>query len=156
GMAISVGVGLLLGVLMGISRTIRRTLDVYVDALMTAPVVAFVPLFIMLFGLGVETRVATVVLFAIFPVIINTMAGIREVDQNLLLMGRSFGTTQWKSFTTVRLPSAYPHIQTGLRTASARGVDGVITGEVLIAAVGLGGMISRFGNAFSMPRLYAT
>lgn len=156
GMAISVLAGMAIGLLMGISSIARRALDVYIDALMTAPVVAFVPLFIMLFGLGFETRVATVILFAIFPVIINTMAGVREVDPALILMGRSFGARGWTAFWTIRLPMAYPHVQAGLRASAARGVDGVITGEVLIAAVGLGGMISRYGNAFAMPRLYAT
>lgn len=155
GMAISVIGGLLIGALMGLSRIMRMALDVFVDALMTAPVVAFVPLFILIFGLGFETRVVTVVLFAIFPVIINTAAGIRAVDRDLVMMSRSFCAAPWTRLRTVGLPAAYPHIQTGLRAAASRGVDGVITGEVLIASVGVGGLINRFGNGFAMPQLYA-
>jgi NitT/TauT family transport system permease protein len=154
-MTIAVVVGVLIGTLMGASRVIRETLDVYVDAMMAAPTVAFVPLFILLFGLGFPTRVATVVLFAVFPLIINTQAGVRAVDANLTEMGRSFGASRLQMFRELRLPMAYPHLQAGLRIGVARGVDGMMTGEVLIAAVGLGSLLGRFGNAFTMDYLYA-
>lgn len=155
GMAIAIVLGLAIGTLMGIFPVIRATLDTYVDAMMAAPTVAFVPLFILLFGLGFPTRVAAVILFAIFPLIINAQAGARAVDQDLTEMGRSFGARRFQMFREIRLPMAYPHIQAGLRMGVARGVDGMMTGEVLIAAVGLGGLLGRFGNAFTMDKLYA-
>ncbi|MFC0531643.1 ABC transporter permease [Phytohabitans kaempferiae] len=155
GMLIAVVAGVLIGLLMGAFPLVRYTLDVYVDAVMVAPVVAFVPLFILLFGLGFQTRVATVVLFAICPIIVNTAAGVRSVDRNLVTMARSFQATPAQTFWQVQLPMAWGHVQAGLRLGVARGVDGVITGEVLIAVVGLGGLITRFGDAFSMDRLYA-
>ena len=155
GMAISIVLGLSLGTLMGVFPVVRKTLDAYVDAMMSAPTVAFVPLFILLFGLGYPTRIATVVLFAIFPLIINAQAGARAVDQNLTEMGRSFGASRGQMLRELRLPMAYPHIQAGLRMGVARGVDGMMTGEVLIAATGLGGLLGRFGNAFTMDKLYA-
>jgi NitT/TauT family transport system permease protein len=155
GMAIAITIGLTLGTLMGIFPVVRKTLDMYVDAMMAAPTVAFVPLFILLFGLGYPTRIATVVLFAIFPLIINAQAGARAVDQNLTEMGRSFGANSRQMLREVRLPMAYPHIQAGLRIGVARGVDGMMTGEVLIAATGLGGLLGRYGNAFTMDKLYA-
>jgi NitT/TauT family transport system permease protein len=155
GMAIAIGLGVLLGTLMGVSSIVRKALDVYVDAMMAAPTVAFVPLFILLFGLGFPTRVAAVVLFAIFPLIINTQAGIRAVQSDLVEMGRSFGASKGQMFRELRLPMAYPHLLAGLRIGVARGVDGMMTGEVLIAATGLGGLLGRFGNAFTMDYLYA-
>jgi NitT/TauT family transport system permease protein len=155
GMAISVVAGVVLGVLMGLFPLVRQTLDVYVDALLTAPVIAFVPLFILLFGLGFQTRIAACVLFALPPIVVNTMAGVRSVDPDLVSMGRSFGASRWQLFWQVRLPMASGHVEAGLRMGVARGVDGVITGEVLIAAVGLGGLVSRFGNSFTMDRLDA-
>jgi NitT/TauT family transport system permease protein len=155
GMIIAILIGVAIGALMGIFPTARATLDVYVDAMMAAPTVAFVPLFILLFGLGFPTRVATVVLFAIFPLIINTQAGVRAVDEVLVEMGRSFGARRAQMFRELRLPMAYPHLHAGLRMGVARGVDGMMTGEVLIAAVGLGGLLGRFGNAFTMDKLYA-
>jgi NitT/TauT family transport system permease protein len=155
GMAIAIILGVLIGALMGVSTTIRETLDMFVDAMMAAPTVAFVPLFVLLFGLGYPTRVAAVVLFAIFPLIINTQAGVRAYDANLVEMGRSFGASRAQMFRELRLPMAYPHLQAGLRIGVARGVDGMMTGEVLIAATGLGGLLGRFGNAFTMDYLYA-
>jgi NitT/TauT family transport system permease protein len=155
GMAIAIVVGVFIGTLMGVSQTIRETLDVFVDAMMAAPTIAFVPLFVLLFGLGYPTRVAAVVLFAIFPLIINTQAGVRAYDPNLVEMGRSFGLSRAQMFRELRLPMAYPHLQAGLRIGVARGVDGMMTGEVLIAATGLGGLLGRFGNAFTMDYLYA-
>jgi NitT/TauT family transport system permease protein len=155
GMVIAIGLGVLIGTVMGLSATARATLDVYVDAMMAAPTVAFVPLFILLFGLGFPTRVATVVLFAIFPLIINTQAGVRAAQPDLVEMGRSLGASKAQMFRELRLPMAYPHLLAGLRIGVARGVDGMMTGEVLIAAVGLGGLLGRFGNAFTMDYLYA-
>jgi NitT/TauT family transport system permease protein len=155
GMVIAIVAGVLIGTLMGVSQTIRETLDVFVDAMMAAPTVAFVPLFVLLFGLGFPTRVAAVVLFAIFPLIINTQAGIRAYDPNLVEMGRSFRASRGQMFRELRLPMAYPHLHAGLRIGVARGVDGMMTGEVLIAATGLGGLLGRFGNAFTMDYLYA-
>jgi NitT/TauT family transport system permease protein len=155
GMAIAIVAGVLIGALMGASRTIRETLDVFVDAMMAAPTIAFVPLFVLLFGLGFPTRVAAVVLFAIFPLIINTQAGVRAHDPNLVEMARSFGVSRAQMFREIRLPMAYPHLHAGLRIGVARGVDGMMTGEVLIAATGLGGLLGRFGNAFTMDYLYA-
>jgi NitT/TauT family transport system permease protein len=155
GMAIAIGVGVLIGTVMGISATARAALDVYVDAMMAAPTVAFVPLFILLFGLGFPTRVATVVLFAIFPLVINTQAGVRAAQADLVEMGKSFGASKAQMTRELRLPMAYPHLLAGLRIGVARGVDGMMTGEVLIAAVGLGGLLGRFGNAFTMDYLYA-
>jgi NitT/TauT family transport system permease protein len=155
GMGIAIVIGVLIGALMGVSATIRETLDVFVDAMMAAPTVAFVPLFVLLFGLGFPTRVAAVVLFAIFPLIINTQAGVRAYDANLVEMGRSFGASRRQMFRELRLPMAYPHLHAGLRIGVARGVDGMMTGEVLIAATGLGGLLGRFGNAFTMDYLYA-
>jgi NitT/TauT family transport system permease protein len=155
GMAIAIVGGVMVGTIMGVSTTIRETLDVFVDAMMAAPTVAFVPLFVLLFGLGFPTRVATVVLFAIFPLIINTQAGVRAYDPHLVEMGRSFGVSRAQMFRELRLPMAYPHLHAGLRIGVARGVDGMMTGEVLIAATGLGGLLGRFGNAFTMDYLYA-
>jgi NitT/TauT family transport system permease protein len=155
GMAIAIAVGVVIGTLMGVSSTIREAFDVFVDAMMAAPTVAFVPLFVLLFGLGFPTRVAAVILFAIFPLIINTQAGVRAYDADLVEMGRSFGAGRAQMFRELRLPMAYPHLQAGLRIGVARGVDGMMTGEVLIAATGLGGLLGRFGNAFTMDYLYA-
>jgi NitT/TauT family transport system permease protein len=96
-----------------------------------------------------------VILFAFFPIVVNTQAGMMAAREDLLEMARSFGATPRKVFFKVRLPMSYDHIRAGLRMSMARGVEGNITGEVLIAAVGLGGLVTQYGRAFTADRLFA-
>lgn len=155
GMAIAIVIGSLIGGAMGLSRTIESALDVYVNAMMAAPMVAFVPLFILLFGLGYPTRIMTVIVFAIFPIIINAFAGLRNVDRPAVEMARSFGASKRQLMWQVRIPSAFPYLLAGIRLGTARGVKGLINGEVLVTVVGLGGLVNQYGTAFTMDRLYA-
>ena len=155
GMAISISLGILIGAMMGRYRTVEFALDVYINAAMAAPMVAFVPVFILVFGIGYPTRVLTVIIFAIFPIIVNTFAGIRNVDPSLVEMGRSFGASERQLFWRIRVPAAFPLLLAGVRLGTARGVKGLINGEVLVAVVGMGAMVERFGTPFSMERLYA-
>lgn len=155
GMAISILVGVAVGALMGRFRTVEYALDMYVNAAMGAPMVAFIPVFVLLFGVGYESRIASVVVFAIFPIIVNTAAGIRNVNGSLVAMARSFGATERQMLRWVRLPDAFPMIRAGLRLGASRGVKGVITGEVIIAVVGMGALVKQYGTAFSIDRLYA-
>lgn len=155
GMVLSIVIGVSVGALMGRYRTVEYALDVYVNAAMAAPMVAFVPVFILLFGIGYPTRVLTVIIFAIFPVIVDTFAGIRNVDASLVEMGRSFGANERQLFWRVRVPAAFPLLLTGIRLGTSRGVKGLINGEVLVAVVGLGALVEQYGTPFSMERLYA-
>jgi NitT/TauT family transport system permease protein len=155
GMAIAIVIGIVVGGAMGMSRTVESALDVYVNGLMAAPMVAFVPLFILLFGLGYPTRIMTVIVFAIFPIIINAFAGLRNVDRPAVEMARSFGASKSQLMWQVRIPSAFPYLLAGIRLGTARGVKGLINGEVLVTVVGLGGLVSQYGTAFTMDRLYA-
>lgn len=155
GLAISLVLGILVGTLMGLFRPVRWALSHFVTAGLAAPVIAFVPVFMMLFGMGATTRVLTVVIFSLWIVIVNTMTGMREVDPSLIEMGRSYGARGLKLFVHVRLPGAFPYILAGVRMGVARGMKGLINAEVLVAIVGLGGLVSRYGSVFSMDRLYA-
>lgn len=155
GMAISILGGITIGALMGRLRTVEYALDVYINAAMAAPMVAFVPIFILIFGIGYPTRVLTVVIFAIFPIIVNTFAGIRNVDPAIVEMGKSFGANERQLFWQVRVPAAFPILLAGIRLGTARGVKGLINGEVLVAVVGLGALVERYGTPFSMDRLWA-
>jgi NitT/TauT family transport system permease protein len=155
GMAISIVAGVLIGALMGRFRTVEYALDIYVNAAMGAPMVAFIPVFVLLFGVGYESRIASVVVFAIFPIIVNTATGIKNVNTSLVAMARSFGASEPQMLRWVRLPDAFPMIRSGLRLGASRGVKGVINGEVIIAVVGMGALVKQYGTAFSMDRLYA-
>ena len=155
GMAIAIVVGAIIGGAMGLSRSVESALDVYVNAMMAAPMIAFVPLFILLFGLGYPTRIMTVIVFAIFPIIVNAFAGLRNVDRPAVEMAKSFGASKRQLMWQVRIPSAFPYLLAGIRLGTARGVKGLINGEVLVTVVGLGGLVNQYGTAFTMDRLYA-
>lgn len=155
GMLVSIVGGIAIGTLMGRFRTVEYALDVYINAAMAAPMVAFVPIFILIFGIGYPTRVLTVVIFAIFPIIVNTFAGIRNVDPSIVEMGRSFGAGERQLFWQIRVPAAFRLLSAGIRLGTARGVKGLINGEVLVAVVGLGALVNQYGTPFSMERLWA-
>jgi len=155
GMAISIILGVAIGAAMALIRPVEYALDVYVNAAMSAPMIAFVPIFILIFGLGYPTRIIAVIIFAIFPIIVNTFAALRNTDPSLVEMARSFGASRNQLFWQVRLPDSFRLMLAGIRLGTARGVKGLINGEVLIAVVGLGALVTTYGNAFSMDRLYA-
>lgn len=156
GLAISIGAGTVIGAAMGLSRVVDAALDIYVKAGLAAPIIAFVPLFLLVFGIGQTTRVATVVAFSIWVIVVNTATGMRRADPARLEMARSFGATGWGRLRQIRTVEATPYLLEGLRLGVARGVKGLINGEVLIAIVGLGGLVKRYGTVFSMEKLYAT
>lgn len=155
GLAISLGAGSLIGIGMGLSRVVDIALGPFVKAGLSAPMIAFVPVFMMLFGIGSETRIATVVAFSVFIVATNAATAVRSTDPALLEMARSFGAGRWTQLRDLQLPAGAPYFMAGLRLGVARGIKGLINGEVLIAIVGLGGLVKRYGTVFSMDQLYA-
>ncbi|QDZ11369.1 ABC transporter permease [Devosia ginsengisoli] len=140
---------------MGLSRFVDVAIGPYVKAGLSAPLIAFVPVFLMIFGIGPATRIATVVAFSVFIVATNAATAMRSSDPRLIEMAHSFGASRWAIFRDVRLPAGAPYFLAGLRLGVARGVKGLINGEVLIAIIGLGGLVKKYGTVFSMDQLYA-
>jgi NitT/TauT family transport system permease protein len=155
GFCLAAFVGVVLGVLMGRFRAIEHFFDLYVNALMSAPTTAFVPVLILWFGLGMESRIAVVFLFAIFVIIINTMTGVKQVDSVLLEMARSFGAREREIFFKIMLPAALPAIMAGLRLGMGRAVKGMVTAEMLLTLTGIGAMIMQYGSSFATDSLFA-
>ena len=147
--------GVILGLLMGRFRAVEHFLDLYVNALMSAPSTAFVPVLILWFGLGVESRIAVVFLFAVFVIIINTMTGVKQVDTVLVEMARSFGAREREVFFKIMLPAALPAIMAGLRLGIGRAVKGMVTAEMLLTLTGIGAMIMQYGSSFATDSLFA-
>jgi NitT/TauT family transport system permease protein len=155
GFSLAVALGIIIGVLMGRFRQVEHFLDLYINALMSAPMTAFVPLLIMWFGLGVESRIAVVFLFAFFVIVINTMTGVKEVDRIFVEMARSFGAKELEVFFKVVLPAAMPAIMAGISIGMGRAVKGMVTAEMLLTLTGIGGMIMQYGSAFATDALFA-
>jgi NitT/TauT family transport system permease protein len=155
GFLLAVALGVIIGVLMGRFSQVEHFLDLYINALMSAPTTAFVPLLIMWFGLGVESRIAVVFLFAFFVIVINTMTGVKQVDRIFVEMARSFGAKELEVFFKVVLPAAMPAIMAGVSIGMGRAVKGMVTAEMLLTLTGIGGMIMQYGSAFATDALFA-
>lgn len=155
GFFLAVLVGIVIGLLMGRFRAVEHFLDLYVNSLMSAPTTAFVPVLIMWLGLGVQSRIAVVFLFAVFVIIINTMTGVKQVDRVLVEMAHSFGAKEHQVFRKIILPAAMPAIMAGVRLGMGRAVKGMVTAEMLLTLTGIGAMIMQYGSAFATDSLFA-
>ncbi len=138
GYGIAVLVCVPLGVAMGLSRTARALLDPIVE--LTRPIsgLAWIPLALLLFGVG-DTLVVFIIFYgAIFPIVVNTAAGIRDVDQHLVAASKTFGVSKLTTFFHVMLPGALPTILVGLRTASGTAWMSLVAAELVGGSAGLG------------------
>lgn len=152
GAASLAGIGI--GVAMGAVPFLGRVLDVFVNALAATPRVAFVPLIIVVLGLGMSAKVFIVFLGALMPIILNTAAGVRAADRDLIEMARSFGTSRWRIFTGVVLPGAVPFLLTGLRIGATIGLINTVVAELYTAVTGLGGLLAVYGGSFRMAEYF--
>lgn len=155
GFSIALVVGLGIGIAMGLSAKIYAGLDIFVNAMLFVPALTFAPILFAIFGLSDATRIAVVIMYAIFIIIINTAAGIRSVEDPLIDMAASFGASRWSAVRKVILPSAVPLIIAGIRLGTGRAVKGMINGEMFIALIGLGGLSARFGDESDFQSVWA-
>jgi NitT/TauT family transport system permease protein len=147
--------GIALGMAMASSATMKQALQPWVSGLYATPTVALAPLFILWFGIGIWSKVIVVISLVLFPVAINTEAGLRTTSERLIEMLRSFGATPRQIFIKVSLPSAVPFILAGLKLGIGRGLIGVVVAEFFGSRAGLGRLISQSNDAFNMPELFA-
>lgn len=155
GLAIAIVIGVLLGVATGRWRFAYNAFDPLVSALYSVPSVALIPLVGFIFKFqGDAPRVAAVALFCVFPVLINTQQGVRNVDRGLLEVARAFNTSERRLWTDVILPSSLPFMLAGIRLAIGRGLIGMIVAEFFIGLVGLGYLIIQYGNVFRIDRMF--
>lgn len=155
GLAIALGAGITLGIVSGRSRVVYNVLDPWISALYSVPSVALVPLIAVAFQYsGDAPRVATVVLFAIFPILINTQQGVRNVDPGLLEVARAFNTSERRLWGDVIVPAAMPFILAGIRLAIGRALIGMIVAEFLVGLAGLGYLIIVYQNTFRIDKMF--
>ena len=146
--------GVVIGLAAGRSDTVAALIDLPVNALYAVPAVALVPVIVLWFGFEVTTKTVVVFLFVIFPVLINTMRGVREVDPELVEVARSFCSSERRMWFDLILPSALPFIVTGLRLAIGRALIGVIVAEYYTSLSGLGDLITTNASNFQTARMF--
>jgi ABC-type nitrate/sulfonate/bicarbonate transport system permease component len=155
GFGLAIAVGLPLGILMGWYTRLNYALDPFVSFLYSTPRIALVPLLIIWFGIGVASKVAIVFLGAFFPIVINTVAGMHNLDPGLIKAARSFGASDLQLFRTVALPGSVPFILTGLRLGVGHALIGVVVGELVAAQAGIGYMMATAGATFQTAKMFA-
>ncbi|WP_328916377.1 MULTISPECIES: ABC transporter permease [unclassified Streptomyces] len=154
GFLLSVVIGIPIGLVIGRYRLVRRTVEPYIIALYSTPAVALLPVLILILGIGVTSNIALVVLGGVFPIIINTQTGVREVDRNLVEMARSFTAGERFLFTKVILPAAVPFVMAGLRLGIIRALTMVFVAELYSANEGIGHLIVQAGSLFDSALVY--
>ncbi len=155
GLGMAIGVGLPFGIVMGRSRTLDALLDPYVTALNATPRLVWLPLLILWFGIGIWSKIMIVFAGAVFPLLINTYVGVKNVDRVLVNMVRSFGASEWQIVKVVVLPNSLPYIIVGLRLAIGRAILGVVVGEFFGASKGLGFMIASAASNYKVDVVFA-
>jgi len=155
GFALACLVGIPAGIVFGRYRTLTLLFDPLLMALYTMPRLAMMPLLVVWFGAGLGSTTAVVFLGVVFPVLVNTAVGIREVDPVWIRAVQSFGGGEWDVFTKVLLPGAVPPLMTGIRLGVGRGILGVVVSEMYAGTEGLGHQIDLYGNAFRIAELVA-
>ena len=155
GWSFAVILGIPIGAFMGWRRRAEYALDPFLTALYASPLVALAPLIIVVFGVGLFAKSVLVFMLSIFPFIFNTFAGVKSTDRLLINVVRSFGGRETDLYIKVIFPSTLPYIVAGARIAIGRGLVGIIVGEFYAASEGIGFAISRFGDTYRLPEMFA-
>jgi NitT/TauT family transport system permease protein len=154
GFAIGAIPGILLGVAMGLFGPVRAVIQPLVDALFPIPKNAILPLFIMIFGIGEESKYAIIATAVFFLVLINTVAGVRNIETIYLDVGKNFHASQLMMFTDVALPGALPMIVTGVKLGMGVALLVIVTAEFVGAKSGIGYLIWTSWQIFQVEKLY--
>ena len=155
GIVIAIVLGIPIGVLMGRSIVIDRMLLPWVNMFLSAPLTALVPVLMTLFGFGMKTIVLTTVLFAIWIIVLDARAGVKNITPSLIDMANSFQANYWQAFTKVYVWAALPEILAGMRLGCIRAVKGVIIGQLLVSVVGFGRLFELYSSNFLMEHMWA-
>jgi ABC-type nitrate/sulfonate/bicarbonate transport system permease component len=138
---------------MGWNGTVRGLLEPPMMVLNATPRLALLPVIVVWLGIGVKSTVVVVFIDAVIPIIVNGMAGVRDVDATLIRVGRSFGASRRELFAKFLLPASLPAILTGVRLGVSRGVLGVIVAQLYVSTVGIGKLISDYGQQFQVDQV---
>jgi NitT/TauT family transport system permease protein len=146
--------GIVLGIVLGWYRTIRLLSNPFVSVFYSMPRIAIVPLVIMWCGIGIWSKIFIVFLFSFFPILVNTVAGVRATDGDLLRIARAYCATDWQIFITIVLPSSVPFILAGIRQGLSLGLIGVVISEMSGGSEGVGFMVVYGGQTFQTDTLF--
>lgn len=155
GYGLGLAAGVAFGIAMGLVPPVRRVFQPLVVGMYSTPVLALAPLFVIWLGFGLRAKFVLIALTAVFPILVNTQAGIVSVDHAFLDVAQSFGASQWALIRKIRLPAALPFLFAGMRISVARAVTGVFVAELFGAQKGVGFTITNASQTFHTARLFS-
>ena len=147
-------IGIVIGLLIGRYRVIDTATDWLINALYATPLIAIIPLVILWFGLGDPAKLFIVTLLAVFPVLINTASGVRNIPHSLIDVGTAFAANERQVFLKIIIPAVIPFIMTGLRLGIGRAIIGMVAAEFFTAITGLGALIVKYGNQYDTASMF--
>jgi len=154
GFAIAVVIGIGIGAVLGKIRWLERTLNPLIVGLQVMPKVALIPLFIVWFGFGMTSKIVLAAVIAFFPIMTNTILGIKSVERGHRDVMQALNAGAWATFRDVELPNALPFILTGMEVGIVLATIGAIVGEYLGGSLGLGYMAVATLNAFDVKAMF--
>lgn len=156
GVGLSILLGLITAALMSSSRWVSALVRPYLYMFLAVPPLALVPIFMLLWGPTDTARVIAVLSFSCFPVAVMFAEAVEDAPHEMVEMARAYGASPLKVFLRVRVPAVAARLVAGTRLGLIRGLKGSVTAEVVMAGVGLGGMLRSYSSGFRLPELYAT
>lgn len=147
--------GVIMGILLGRYQKAYSFLSFLTFGLYSTPKIALFPLIMIWFGLGIWAKIFLIFLSAFFPIFINTLSGVKNLNSEYLMLGKSLGATDFDMFTKITIPSSFPFIASGIKIAIPRTITGMVVAEFFAANVGLGYLINYYGATFQTSNLLA-
>ncbi|MBA4025912.1 MAG: ABC transporter permease [Gordonia sp.] len=155
GFTVAVVVAVPLGIVIGWYRPVAQLLNPVLELFRNTAALALLPVFVLILGIGETSKVALVIYACMFPILLNTISGVRTVDPLLIKSARSLGLSSFRLFQKVILPAALPTIFTGIRLSAAASILVLIAAEMVGARSGLGYLIMASQLNFQIPQMYA-
>jgi ABC-type nitrate/sulfonate/bicarbonate transport system permease component len=156
GFVLALIVGMPLGMLLARVRALRVGLEPYIMIVYSTPMVALIPFILSMMGFGFSSKVLVVFLFAVFPVLYNTVEGARSIKPEMIEVAKSYRSSEWALWREVMLPYTLPYAMTGVRQAIGRALVGMIAAEFFLSATGLGQLIMGASQNFDTAGVFAS
>jgi NitT/TauT family transport system permease protein len=149
-------VGIVIGYFMGMHNWFDEIMDPWIATLYSIPIITVVPLIIIWFGIGMISKVIVVFKITAVAIILNTAAGIKNLDPVWIELAKSLRLSTWETTYKIRFPGALPYIITGMRLGVGRALLGVVVAELMAANAGLGYMLRDSSETWDSPKLFVT
>jgi len=156
GFAIGASFGVGIAIISAINPIFRRLVQPYMVALQVTPRIAIAPIIVAWLGFGMEPKIAIAAIICFFPMFINALTGLMQVDYENQEMFDSMRASKWQVFRHLQLPGAMPVIMAGFKTSISLALIGAIVGEFVSASVGIGTLIQRFSFQLLLPEAFAS